>query len=151
MLDDTDCRLLRLWQDDPALSVSDLGARAGLTPARASRRIDKMRAAGVIVGRRAVIDWGALGYAVRVSLRITLDKTRPRAFDEAIEAARAIEQVIEIQTFMGRVDLRLSVVARDMEDYRRLWREQILTLPHIADIEALMTVATLKDDASLPV
>lgn len=151
MLDDIDRRLLRLWQDDPSLTPTDLGARAGLTPARATRRIEKMQQAGIITGRRAVIDWRALGYAVSVSLRVTLDKTQARAFDDFQASARQIPEVIEIQTFMGRVDLRLSVVARDMADYRRLWHDSILTLPHIAEIEALMTVTTLKDDVSLPV
>ena len=47
-----------------------------------------------------------------------------------------------IQTFLGRVDVRLSVIARDMPHYQTIYRKQILTLPHIADIEALMHVAT---------
>jgi Lrp/AsnC family transcriptional regulator len=87
---------------------------------------------------------------VSVSLRITLDKTVSRAFDDFIAAARAVPEVIEIQTFLGRVDVRLSLIARDLPDYQRIYREQVLTLPHIADIEALMTVATVKSDESLP-
>ena len=58
--------------------------------------------------------------------------------------------MIEIQTFLGRVDVRLSLIARDLADYQRIYREQVLELPHIADIEALMTVATVKGDESLP-
>jgi Lrp/AsnC family transcriptional regulator len=97
-----------------------------------------------------VIDWAALGFAVGVSLRITLEKTAPRAFDDFIEAARGIAEVTEIQTFLGRVDVRLSVIARDMAHYQQIYRDQILALPHMADIEALMTVATLHNDESLP-
>ncbi|MEM9909994.1 MAG: Lrp/AsnC ligand binding domain-containing protein, partial [Pseudomonadota bacterium] len=67
-----------------------------------------------------------------------------------IDAARSIPEVIEIQTFLGRVDVRLSVIAKDMTDYQRLYREAILTLPHIADIEALMHVARLKTNETLP-
>lgn len=69
-----------------------------------------------------------------MSLRFTLDKTNPRAFDEFLEAARAVPEVIEIQTFLGRVDLRLNVIARDMSHYQEIYRARILTLPHIADI-----------------
>ena len=105
----------------------------------------------MIRGSRVVIDWRALGYEVAVSLRITLDKTQSRAFDDFIAAARAIREVIEIQTFLGRVDVRLSVIARDLPDYQRVYRDDILTLPHIADIEALMTVATVKAQESLPI
>ncbi len=110
-----------------------------------------MQAAGVIEGQEAVIDWVALGYAVEVSLRITLDKTQARAFDEFTAAAREVAEVIEIQTFLGRVDVRLSVLARDMAHYQQVYRDRILTLPHIADIEALMHIARLKRDEMLPV
>lgn len=150
MLDDVDRRLLRQFQADPTLTMPELAARAGLTPARAARRIERLEAAGVILGHEAVIDWRALGYAINVSLRVTLDKTAPRAFDEFLAAARRIAEVIEIQTFLGRVDVRLSVIARDLDHYREVYRERILMLPHIADIEALMTVARLKAQEALP-
>jgi Lrp/AsnC family transcriptional regulator len=109
-----------------------------------------MREGGVIRAHRAVIDWRALGYEVEVSLRVTLDKTQPRAFDDFIAAAREVPEVIEVQTFLGRVDLRLSVVARDMAHYQHLYRSAILPLPHIADIEALMHLARIKSDEGLP-
>ncbi len=151
MLDDTDRRLLRQMLATPEAGVSDLASRAGLSPAATSRRIDRLKRAGVIRGIHAVIDWRALGYAVEVSLRVTLDKTAPRAFDDFIAAAREIPEVAEIQTFLGRVDLRLSVLARDMGHYQELYRERILTLPHIADIESLMQVATIKASQALPI
>jgi Lrp/AsnC family transcriptional regulator len=150
MLDDTDRRLLRLMQDDPARALPELAEAAGLTPGRAGRRLDRLRALGILKGQEAVIDWRKLGFALHVSLRFTLDKTAPRAFDEFIGAARAVPEVIEIQTFLGRVDVRLSVIARDLADYQRLYRDRILTLPHIADIESLMTVAVVKSDEALP-
>lgn len=149
-VDDQDRRLLRQYQADPTLSAAALAELAGMTRATCWRRLEKLSAAGIIRGRRAVIDWQKLGYEVEVSLRITLDKTQARAFDTVIAQARDIPEVIEIQTFLGRVDLRLSVIARDMRHYQEIYRSRILTLPHIADIEALMRVATLKQSESLP-
>ncbi len=151
MLDDTDRRILRQFQADPSLGTAELAERAGVTQATCWRRLERLTARGVIKGQQAVIDWQALGYAVEVSLRITLDKTVTRAFDDVLVAAREIPEVLEIQTFLGRVDLRLSVIARDMAHYQQLYRARILTLPHIADIEALMHVARIKSDEVLPV
>ena len=150
MLDDTDRRLLRHYQHDASLGPAELAELAGVTPATCARRLDRLVATGVIRGNHAVIDWRALGYEVEVSLRITLDKTQPRAFDEFMQAARQVLNVVEIQTFLGRVDLRLSVIARDMAHYQQVYRADILTLPHIADIEALMHVARIKSDEVLP-
>lgn len=150
MLDDVDRRLLRHWQSDASLSPAELAERVGITSGKAARRLTRMQELGVIEGVSAVIDWAALGYAVEVSLRITLDKTQARAFDDFIEAARAVPEVTEIQTFLGRVDVRLNIIARDMPHYQDIYRRRVLTLPHIADIEALMQIAQIKDEEALP-
>ncbi len=150
MLDDVDRRILRQWQAEPALSPAELAGRANLSTAQVGRRVARLMDLGVIAAVETVIDWAALGYTVEVSLRITLDKTVPRAFDEFMAEARKVPEVLEIQTFLGRVDVRLSVIARDMHDYQQVYRNRILTLPHIADIEALMHVARIKSVEALP-
>jgi Lrp/AsnC family transcriptional regulator len=100
-------------------------------------------------GEHAVINWHALGWEVEVSLRFTLDKTDPRAFDEFTIAARDVPEVIEIQSFLGSTDMRLQVIARDMAHYQQIYRKRILTLPHIAELDALMLVSTIKSSAEL--
>ena len=149
MLDDLDRRLLRRLQLDPAMV--DLSEISSSTLAVVSRRLKRLRSEGVVLGKEILIDWSKLGYSVEVSLRITLDKTQSRAFDDFLAAARGIPQVIEIQTFLGRVDVRLSVIAKDMTDYQKVYRELIIALPHIADIQALMHIARIKSDEVLPV
>ncbi|WP_454706707.1 Lrp/AsnC family transcriptional regulator [Delftia acidovorans] len=150
MLDDVDRRILRQYQAAPSLTTAELAERAGVTAATCWRRIEKMQAGGVIEAVEARIDWAALGYTVEVSLRITLEKSQPRALDDFLHAARGVPEVLEIQTFLGRVDVRLSVLARDLPHYQQLYRDRILTLPHIADIEALMHIARVKSDEGLP-
>lgn len=151
MLGDLDRRILRYLQAEPEMPLADLAERAATTPSVASRRLSRMRSDGTIVSKTVVIDWAALGYEVEVSLRVTLDKTQPRAFDAFIDAARDVPEVIEIQTFLGRVDVRLSIVARDMSNYQQVYRDRILTLPHIAEVEALMHVARIKTNAGVPI
>lgn len=150
-IDDSDRRLLRQLMAAPDASTAMLAERAGLTEATCWRRLERLRSRGILRGQRAAIDWRALGWQVEVSLRITLDKTNPRAFDEFINAARAVPEVLEIQTFLGRVDVRLNVIARDMIHYQQVYRDRILPLPHIADLEALMHLSDIKSDASLPI
>lgn len=151
MLSDGDRRLLRHLQSDPSIPMLELGDRCGMSTATAARRLEKLKEQGIIRGQYSVIDWQALGYLVEVSLRVTLDKTNARAFDEFLAEARDVPEVIEIQTFLGRVDVRLSVIARDMSHYQQVYRSRILTLPHIADIEALMHIATIKASQALPI
>ncbi|RDW14288.1 Lrp/AsnC family transcriptional regulator [Paracoccus thiocyanatus] len=150
MPDATDRRILRQLLAEPDLANAELARRAGVTPASLWRRLERMRETGVIRAVEGRIDWRRLGYEVQVSLRFTLDKTHPRAFDEFIAAARQVPEVTEIQTFLGSVDLRLSVIARDMAHWQQLYRESILTLPHVADSDALMLISTIKDVQELP-
>ncbi len=124
----TDRRILRQLLADPQADNATLAARAGVTPATLWRRLDRLRDRGILQAVEARIDWRALGYAVEVSLRFTLDKTEPRAFDVFTAAAREVPEVTEIQTFLGSVDIRLSVIARDMDHWQQLYRDRILPL-----------------------
>lgn len=151
MLDATDRAILRRWQAEPDLQVTDLASEIGLAQSVVSRRIERLREDGVLRGVHGVIDWRAAGYGVEVSLRFTLDKAEARAQDAFLAAAREVPEVVEIQTFLGRVEVRLAVIARDLAHWKALYRDRILTLPHIAEIEALMHVARIKTDAVLPV
>lgn len=150
-LDDLDRRLLRVLQDDANLTASQLADLTGAPGASCWRRIERLQELGVIINKEVDIDPKALGLSVEVSLRITLDKTQANAFDAFIKAARDVPQVNEIQTFLGRVDVRLNILARDMDHYQEVYRRRILALPHIADIEALMLIANVKTDQSLPI
>lgn len=148
-IDDTDRRILRQMLAEPGLDRAALAERAGVTQATLWRRIDRLKGAGLI-RPRARIDWRKLGYEVEVLLRFTLDKTDPRAFDAFIAAARLVPEVVGIETFLGRVDVRLNVIARDMGHWQDIYRARILTLPHIAEVEALMLISTIKDGEALP-
>ena len=150
MPDATDKRILRQLLADPDIGNAELADRAGVTPASLWRRLDRLRQTGVIRATETRIDWRRLGYEVQVSLRFTLDKTHPRSFDEFQAAARLVPEVTEIQTFLGSVDLRLSVIARDMAHWQQIYRTSILTLPHVSDSDALMLVSSIKDRQELP-
>ena len=150
MPDATDRRILRQLLADPQIGNAELAERAGVTAASLWRRLERLRASGVIGAVESRIDWRRLGYEVQVSLRFTLDKTEPRAFDDFLAAARNVPEVTEIQSFLGSVDFRLSVIARDMAHWQQLYRDSILTLPHVADSDALMLVSTIKDVQELP-
>lgn len=150
-LDDLDRRLLRLMQEDADRSVTELARQADASVGACWRRVERMEREGIILGKRVEIDWRRLGYDVCVFLRITLDKTAPRAFDEFLAAARQVREVEAIQTLIGRVDVRMDVRARSLAHYHDIYRDRILALPHLLEIEALMLVSELKNTESLPV
>lgn len=151
ILDDTDRRILRALQEDAEISTAALAEKAGLSPSPCWRRVAAMERAGVIEGREVEIDFSALGWGVEVYLRVRLDKTQRGAFEEFIAAARAVPEVVTIQTLLGRVDVRMDVIARDLKHYEDILKTKIMDLPHIADVEALMLISEVKNDPWLAI
>ena len=80
MLNSIDRRILRQWQFDPTLTPAELAKRAGVSLGKLGRRQARLRDEGIVQGVQAVVDWVALGYAVEVSLRVTLDKNATARF-----------------------------------------------------------------------
>ncbi len=151
MIDSQDRRILRLWQADPNRSRKDLAQDVGISLGALNRRVDRLRGDNVLGARRAVIDWGKLGYSVQVFLRITLDKTQSDAWGQFLKAARAVPEITVIETLVGRVDVRMDVMARDLEHYQEIYVEKILALPHLSDVESLMLISEIKNSAELPI
>lgn len=137
-------------QADSTATGTEIATKAGISPTSCWRRIARFEREGIIKARTVDVDPRTLGYDVEVSLRIMLDKTRTRAFDEFIDAARRIPEVIEIQTFLGRIDIRLNILARNLAHYQDIYRRKILDLPNIAEIEALLVISTVRNTRKLP-
>ncbi len=149
-IDETDRRILRVIQADSTATGTEIATKAGISPTSCWRRIARFEREGIIKARTVDVDPRTLGYDVEVSLRIMLDKTRTRAFDEFIDAARRIPEVTEIQTFLGRIDIRLNILARNLAHYQDIYRRKILDLPNIAEIEALLVISTVRNTRKLP-
>ncbi|MGB0508148.1 MAG: Lrp/AsnC family transcriptional regulator [Pikeienuella sp.] len=149
-LDDTDRRILRELQEDGALPAAELAERVGLSASPCWRRMERMREDGVILGQVVDVDMRKLGYELTVFLRVRLDKTSRNSFEEFIAAARLVPEILVIETLLGRVDVRMDVVARSLDHYQEILKTRILDLPHIADVEALMLVSEIKNTERLP-
>lgn len=150
-IDATDRHILRLLQADATQPMAQVAEATGTSPGACWRRVERLTAAGVIRGHRVQVDMRALGFDVQVYLRITLDKTASNAFEAFIAEARRIPNVQSIETLLGRVDIRMDVLARDLAHYQEIYTTRILALPHIADIEALMLVSELKNSEALAI
>lgn len=134
--DATDLAILRLLARDATLGAAEVGRAVGLTQPAAWRRIRRLREAGVIRGRRIVVDQAALGFGVTVFLGIRL-AAKGRLDLEAFErAVTAIPEVQVVQHVLGRFDYRLRVTARDIADFERILRRRIMTLPGVGQVEA---------------
>lgn len=135
-LDEVDKALLRLVQEDMGRGAAELGRLLGLSQPACWRRLQRLKAAGVIAGRRLRLNPEKLGFAVTVFLGVKLAAKEQVNLADFERAVSAIREVQLIEHVLGLYDFRLRVVARDLSDFERVLRRRIMTLPGVGAVEA---------------
>jgi Lrp/AsnC family transcriptional regulator len=116
-LDRIDRRILHELMRDATLPVAQLADRVGLSATPCWKRIQKLEAAGIITGRVALVDPGAIGLGLTVFVEIQAVDHSPAwraALDEIVSATPAI---VEVHRMAGEVDYLLKVVVNGMAAY----------------------------------
>lgn len=135
-LDDMDRKILHALAKDSTESAGALGRRLGLSQPATWRRIRRLEEAGVIAGRRLILDKEALGFGVTVFLGVKLATKGRVSLTDFERAVAAIPEVQTVQHVLGLYDYRLRVTARDLPDFERVLRRRIMTLPGVGQVEA---------------
>lgn len=135
-IDATDQAILRLLSRDATQSAASIGRALGLTQPATWRRIKRLTDAGVLAGRRVVLDNAALGFGVTVFLGIRLATKGRTSLEDFERAVTAIPEVQLVQHVLGQFDYRLRITARDISDFERILRRRIMTLPGVGQVEA---------------
>lgn len=134
--DQIDYTLLREMQRDATQSAGALGRVVGLSQPATWRRIKRLQAAGVLKGRRLILDVEAAGFGVTVFLGVKLATKGRVSLEDFERAVSAIPEVQRVEHVLGLYDYRLRVVARDLPDFERVLRRRIMTLPGAGEVEA---------------
>ena len=135
-LDDLDRAILRVLTQDATKSASALGRLLGLSQPATWRRIKRLQNAGILTGRRLVLDAEKLGFGVTVFLGVKLATKGRVSLEDFERAVSAIPEIQTVEHVLGMYDYRLRVTARDIADFERVLRRRIMTLPGIGDVEA---------------
>jgi DNA-binding Lrp family transcriptional regulator len=137
-LDAIDERLIRVLALLPRAGTMQLAREAGVARNTAQAHLDRLTAAGVIVGFGPEIDLRRLGYGVSAFVTIEIAQGRAPAVDEQLHA---IPEVVEAYMTTGSADLLCRVVARDNDHLGRLIA-RILEVPGITRTTTSLILAT---------
>jgi Lrp/AsnC family leucine-responsive transcriptional regulator len=149
--DEIDARLLRLVQRDATLSASEMAERVGLSASACHRRVQRMRAEGVIRAEVALLDARRVGRPVTVFVEISLSGQADELLDAFEAAVARIPDVLECHLTSGAYDYLLKVVARDSEDFARIHRRHLARLPGVAKLQSSFALKTVCETTALPV
>jgi DNA-binding Lrp family transcriptional regulator len=111
-IDQIDERLLRMLTEDGRRTFSDMAADVGLSVGAVKRRVDRLRADGVITGFTVQIDQSKLGWGVEAFTEVRF-AGRTRVAD-IIDTARNLAEVQAVYTIAGDPDALVQLRVRDM-------------------------------------
>ncbi len=150
-MDETDRQLLELLQRDGRITNAELAARVGLAPSSTLKRVEKLRAAGVIAGFHARLNAAALGYKALALLAVTLKEQNAAAVEEFLSLVASRPEVVECHTTAGEEDFVLKVLTRDMAHHEIFIRETLMKLPGVARFRTSFILSTPKADGVIAV
>jgi DNA-binding Lrp family transcriptional regulator len=117
-MDDIDGSIVAALRSDARTSFADIGALVGLSAPAVKRRVDKLRASGVITGFTAVVDPSALGWSTEAYVELYCQgQTSPASIKAAV--ARHPE-VVDACTVSGEADALIHVMAADMRHFEEV-------------------------------
>ena len=146
-MDDIDSRLLALFADEPRIGVLEASRRLGVARGTVQARLDRLAAAGVVIGWGPELSPEALGFPVTAFL--TLEIRQGSGHDAVAVHLAAIPEVLEAYTITGAGDMWARVVARSNADLQRVI-DQVLAEPGIERSTTVIALATQIPHRVLP-
>lgn len=139
-LDSTDFRILREVAANGRVSDVQLGEKIHLSSTASARRRKILEETGVITGYTATIDLERLGMGVTVLVRIELTSQTGQALDDFENVAIRCPSVTYCYFVSGDTDFVLILHVRSIDDYDRVYRDELSTLPHVAHIRSSFVI-----------
>lgn len=150
MIEAIDRKILKILQVDSQKSAAVIGEAVGLSTSAAHRRIRLLEERGLITGYRARLDGEKLGFSMMFFVEITLEGQSEAVLAAFEKAALSKPDVLECFLTTGDADYVLRVAARDADDYERIHRKIISSLPHVIRIQSSLVMKTVKSWQGFP-
>ena len=150
-LDRIDRNIVRLLQRDARMAHTELARRVGLSTTPCKERVRRLEREGVIQHYQAVLDPAALDRALGVFVQIRLNRTSQDIFEQFTAAALDLPEVQECYLVSGNFDYLIKARVADMNAYRDLLGETLLTLPGVQESTSYVVMEQVKESLMLPV
>jgi DNA-binding Lrp family transcriptional regulator len=139
-LDDLDEHIVRVLMADGRASYGTIGARVNLSAPAVKRRVDRLRAQGVITGFTIRVDPSEIGWSTEAYVELFCN--RRTSGDEILTRTQTYPEVVEAFTVTGDADALLHVFAADIQHFERVLSE-ISAEPFVARTRSVLVLSPL--------
>ncbi|WP_269714978.1 Lrp/AsnC family transcriptional regulator [Caulobacter sp. NIBR2454] len=135
-LDQVDYQLLEELCADGRASDVWLGEKINLSSTAVARRRKGLEERGAVLGYSADLNLPMLGYSVVVFVAIELSSQAERALNEFEREVVKCPSISYCGFVSGDTDFLVMLHVESFEDYDRVYRRELSTLPHVAKIRS---------------
>ena len=150
-IDDYDRKILRALQENADYSMAELGEKVGLSHTPCWRRIKRLEADGVIRGRVTLLQGEKLDLAVSVHAYITNKEHDEASLAEFEQSVLDLPEVVECYSTSGDKDYMLRIVVNSVDDYDKLLKNKLVSLPNVASVKSVFALKQVKYTTELPI
>jgi Lrp/AsnC family leucine-responsive transcriptional regulator len=150
-LDQTDLRILRLLQENCKLTTKELAAAINLSTTPTFERQRKLERMGIIKGYVAVLDADLMERGFMVYCNVSMSKINRSIAEQFSQEVQTWAEVSECYNVSGQGDYMLKVCVSSMKQYQEFVLNRIGAFPHIAHIQSVFVMGTLKHIYGIPV
>lgn len=148
-LDRLDLRILQQLQRDSDVPVAEMAEQIGLSTNACWRRIKRLEEHGVVRARVALLDERALGLKLTVFVAVRTNQHTDSWLQQFAAGIKEIPEVIEFYRLSGDTDYLLKIVAQDIDDYDRVYKQLIAVAP-LHDVSSSFAMERIKSSTALP-
>lgn len=148
--DQIDRLILRALQRDGSLSQRELAEQVGMSQNACWRRLRVLHQSGMIKGHTIRLDAQAVGLGLTVFVMI---RTRHHSRDwlqTFRKEVSAIANVIDFYRIAGEYDYMLKVMAKDMNDFDRVYQKMIANV-ELEAVTSHITMEAIVNNRDLPI
>jgi len=145
-LDKLDQQIIAILQKNGKINHKELAALIGLTITPTYERVKRLEQKGVIIAYTAKVDKVKIGKSLKVLCQLSL-KSHSKDLLESFETSIVkLKEISACYHIAGNYDYLLHIEVKDMEEYSVFLKEKLATIPHIANVNSLFVMKTLKED-----
>ncbi|GLY25804.1 Lrp/AsnC family transcriptional regulator [Micromonospora sp. NBRC 101691] len=139
-IDAVDQRIIALLVADARASYAEIGTRVSLSAPAVKRRVDRLRATGVIRGFTAVVDPAAVGWTTEAFVELfCAGRTTPAQIGAV---ARRHPEVVGAYTVSGEADALVHLRAADMSHLEQAL-EKLRAEPFVTSTRSAIVLSRL--------
>ena len=150
-LDRLDRNILRQLQANSRISNVELSKRVGLSPTPCLNRVKRLEKIGCIEQYTVRINPTFVDASLLVFVEIRLDRTAKDVFNNFRRAVLKLPEIMECHLVSGDFDYLLKARVSDMQAYRGLLGETVLSLPHVNSSRSYMVMEEVKETDTIPI